>query len=139
MIRWCSNSAAKPLPRQVLPQVWNGWCCCCSNWSKAPAQEPVADVYFVAVGDAARVYAITLAEAVRDHLDGYNVQVNCEGGSFKSQLKKADKSGARLAVIVGEREVAERSAGIKPLRGAAAEQFSVAQSELAARLQGLLP
>ncbi|MCY4428107.1 MAG: histidine--tRNA ligase [Halieaceae bacterium] len=105
---------------------------------QSPLEEPLADVYFTAVGDAARVCAITLAEAVRDQLDGYNILVNCEGGSFKSQLKKADKSGARLAVIIGEREVAARSAGIKPLRGESAEQFSVAQSELAARLQGLL-
>jgi histidyl-tRNA synthetase len=55
---------------------------------------------------------------------------HCGGGSFKSQMKKADRSGARYAVILGENEVAKGTAGVKPLR-ADEPQTEVAQDELA--------
>ncbi len=94
------------------------------------------DVYFVH-GDAqsARV-AAGLAETARDL--GVRCVVHPGSGSFKSQFKKADASGARLAVILGESELAEGSASVKFLRadadGSVAQQFSVPQSELAAAL-----
>lgn len=95
------------------------------------------DVYFVH-GDAqsARV-AASLAESVRDL--GIRCIVHPGSGSFKSQFKRADGSGARLAVILGESELAQSSASVKFLRadadGTTAQQFSVAQNELAAALQ----
>lgn len=73
------------------------------------------DVYFVAVGDVLE-QAFALSEALRDHLPGLRLMTNLGGGSLKNQLKKADRSGARLAVIVGEDEMQKGEVSIKPLR-----------------------
>ena len=75
-----------------------------------------SDVYIVAVGDAAIGRGFELAESLRDALPAVQVELNLGGGSFKSQLKRADKSGAALAIILGEEEVACGEAGLKPLR-----------------------
>ena len=72
------------------------------------------DVYLVSHGEQARRHAFLAAEKIRDR--GFNVVQHCGGGSFKSQMKKADTSGASLAVIVGEEEVAAGMVTIKPLR-----------------------
>ncbi|WP_405224167.1 histidine--tRNA ligase [Lentisalinibacter sediminis] len=90
-------------------------------------------VYVVAVGETAAATAFALAERLRDGLPGRVVEVNAGGGSFKSQLKRADRSGARYAVVLGESEIAAREAGLKPLRTDEAQQ-SVAFDELAAVL-----
>jgi histidyl-tRNA synthetase len=79
----------------------------------ATAAEAV-DVYVVHSGEAAQGEAWRLAEQWRD--SGRNVVLGA-GGSFKSQMKKADASGARYAVIIGEDEVASRRVTLKPLRG----------------------
>jgi histidyl-tRNA synthetase len=63
---------------------------------------------------------------------------NCGGGSFKSQMKRADKSGAQFAVIVGERELADGTVLIKPLRNASLEQQQVAREDMVNALQTLL-
>ncbi len=98
-----------------------------------------ADIYFVAAGDSAQVAAFTLAENLRDQMPGLCIQVHCGGGSLKSQMKKADKSGARLAVILGEQEVADGSASVKNLRGPeSGEQVSVLQAELATHINNIL-
>lgn len=78
------------------------------------------DVYVVHVGDAAGRMAFRAAEALRGY--GFAVVTHCGGGSFKSQMKKADASGAALAVIIGEDEALAGEAGLKPLRGAGAQQ-----------------
>ena len=62
---------------------------------------------------------------------------HCGGGSFKSQMKEADRSGARYAVILGENEVANGTVGLKPLRSDEG-QLDVAQGDLAATLEELL-
>jgi histidyl-tRNA synthetase len=62
------------------------------------------------------------------------VETNCGGGSFKSQLKRADKSGARIAVIVGEDEAGRQVAAVKALRGSAAAQREVSFDRLAVEL-----
>jgi len=98
---------------------------------KAPAAD--ADVYIVAVGDGALERAMQLGEELRDEIDGIRVEVNLGGGSFKSQLKRADKSNARVALVIGEQELAEDRIGLKPLRSAE-EQISIAREELAATL-----
>ncbi|MGA7978939.1 MAG: histidine--tRNA ligase [Chromatiaceae bacterium] len=84
---------------------------------EAPLASPRLDVYLVAVGEAAQAEALTLAEALRDEAPGLRVLGHCGGGSFKSQFKKADKSGARYAVVLGDDELARGVAGVKPMRG----------------------
>ena len=63
--------------------------------------------------------------------------MNLGGGSFKSQLKRADKSNATYALILGEQEIAEKRVGLKPLRSAE-DQSSIATDELVATLAGRL-
>jgi len=102
---------------------------------KAPDLDP--DVYIVAVGDAALTRGFEVAESLREEIDGIRVDLNLGGGSFKSQLKRADKSGAEYAVVLGDDEVAENRAGLKPLRSDH-DQQSVALEELPAELRGRL-
>ncbi len=102
---------------------------------KAPADD--ADVYVVAVGDNTLQPAFAIAEQLRDAVAGIKVEVNLGGGSFKSQMKRADKSNAEYALILGEQEIADQRAGLKPLRNIE-DQVSVAFDELPARLAQLL-
>jgi histidyl-tRNA synthetase len=76
-----------------------------------------AHAYLVLVGEVAQRTGTALGERLRDAVPGLRLQVNCGGGSFKSQFKRADRSGAGLALILGDDEVANRRLGIKPLRG----------------------
>ena len=96
-----------------------------------------ADVYLVAVGDAALRQAFVIAEELRDGIAGIRVDLNLGGGSFKSQLKRADKSNASYALILGDHEIAESKIGLKPLRSTE-DQISVAMHELAATLAARL-
>jgi len=96
-----------------------------------------ADVYVTAMGDQAVAPAMALAETLRNELPGRIVVSHCGGGSFKSQMKKADRSGARFAVILGENEIAQGTAGLKPLRDDQPQQ-EIAQADLAGVLAGLL-
>ncbi|MAB99163.1 MAG: histidine--tRNA ligase [Pseudomonadaceae bacterium] len=101
---------------------------------KVPAEiARQVDVYLCAFGEAAELAALTLSERLRDQVPGLRLQVNAGGGSFKSQFKKADKSGALYAVILGEDELAQQVVGFKPLRGQA-EQQSIAIDALAEHL-----
>jgi histidyl-tRNA synthetase len=95
------------------------------------------DVYFVTLGDGAALAGFRLAEQLRDALPGLRLIVHCGGGSFKSQFKKADKSGALFALILGEDEVTAEQIGIKPLRSDA-QQENIAWHDLPARLKQLL-
>jgi histidyl-tRNA synthetase len=78
------------------------------------------DVYVVHQGDAAREQAFIIAERLRD--TGLDVILHCSAdgqtASFKSQMKRADASGAAFAVVLGEDEIANGTVGVKPLRGA---------------------
>jgi histidyl-tRNA synthetase len=74
-----------------------------------------------------------LAERLRDQLPRLRLQVNAGAGSFKSQLKKADKSGALFALVLGEDELAQQVVGCKPLRDQG-EQQSIAWGALAEHL-----
>jgi histidyl-tRNA synthetase len=96
-------------------------------------QHNAPDVYIVAAGDAALARGIELAEELRDKMPARRFELNLGGGSFKSQLKRADKSGARFAVILGEQEVLRGEAGLKPLREHV-EQSSLRMDDLAATL-----
>jgi histidyl-tRNA synthetase len=98
----------------------------------APAEPRVPDVYLVRQGERAERYAEALAEQLRDV--GLSVTLHCGGGSFKSQMKKADASGARYAVIIGDDEAQAQELTVKPLRGAA-EQVRVKLDEAVERLR----
>ncbi len=89
----------------------------------------VADVY-VLVGEAALLpHAMQLAERLRDEAQGVRVQLHCGGGSLKSQFKRADRSGARFALVVAEAEHARGEIGVKPLRDDS-PQLALPQAEL---------
>ncbi|MDY6815371.1 MAG: histidine--tRNA ligase [Pseudomonadota bacterium] len=96
-----------------------------------------ADVYVTAMGEGSVAQALALAEQLRNQLPDYVVVTHCGGGSFKSQMKKADKSGARYAVILGENEIAGGTAGLKPLRSDESQR-EIPQSELARALADVL-
>ncbi|MCZ6830807.1 MAG: histidine--tRNA ligase [Gammaproteobacteria bacterium] len=106
----------------------------------APVTANPADVYFVAAGEGAQKLAFQIAEQLRDQLPERQLLVHCGGGSFKSQMKKADKSGASLAVILGDQEVSDGTAGLKKMRHADAQgrQQTLLQSELAGQICELL-
>ncbi|MYN10861.1 histidine--tRNA ligase [Pseudoduganella aquatica] len=84
-----------------------------------PADPNQCDVYMVHQGEEAQMQAFVLAERLRDA--GLDVVLHCAAlsgaGSFKSQMKKADGSGASFAVIIGESEVASATANVKAMRG----------------------
>ena len=96
-----------------------------------------ADLYLCAFGEAAELAGLALAERLRDAIPGLRLLVNSGGGSFKSQFKKADKSGARFALILGEDELAARVVGCKPLRDDAQQQ-NIAWDALPAHLAACL-
>ena len=96
-----------------------------------------ADLYLCAFGEAAELAGLGLAERLRDAIPGLRLLVNSGGGSFKSQFKKADKSGARYALILGEDELAARVVGCKPLRDDTQQQ-NIAWDALAAHLAACL-
>jgi histidyl-tRNA synthetase len=98
---------------------------------------PGVDLYMIAMGEAAQQRAMQLAESLRDQLPELRLIVHCGGGSFKSQFKKADKSNARYALVLGEDELARGEAGLKPLREAG-EQLQVRLEELPERLTTML-
>jgi histidyl-tRNA synthetase len=87
--------------------------------SVAPPAAP--DVYLVAVGDGPARSALAVAEQLRDGLPGRTVQANLGGGNFKAQFRRADRSGARYAVVLGEDELARGVATVKALRREAAQ------------------
>jgi len=95
------------------------------------------DVYIAALGDGTQARAFALAEELRDRIVGIRVEMNLGGGSFKSQMKRADKSAATYALILGEQELGEGRIGLKPLRSGD-EQESIALDDLAAVLQNKL-
>jgi len=87
----------------------------------AAGTSPLAQVYVVAVGDEAQRTALAVVEQLRDQLPALDIVQHAGGGSFKSQMKKADKSGARVALIWGEDEVAAQTVSVKPLRDTGGE------------------
>ncbi len=94
------------------------------------AERSVPDAYVVHQGSEAGRLAFRVAEGLRAH--GFAVIQHCGGGSFKSQMKKADASGAPVAVVIGEDEAAAGEVSFKPMRGG--EQRRVGVDELASML-----
>ncbi len=93
--------------------------------------------YCVLVGEQAERIGRTLAEALRDELSDLRMTVNCGGGGFKAQLKRADRSGAPLALILGDDEVREDVINVKHLR-TEADQQKIPRSQLAGFLRSTL-
>lgn len=91
------------------------------------------DVYLVFSGEGVTVNAFQLAEQIRSELPQLRVMTHCSGGKFQKQFKRADKVEAKIALVIGESEVAEKQIVIKDLRSGA-EQITIAQSELITEL-----
>jgi len=98
-----------------------------------PPPDKGPDAYLIAVGDGPQAKAPVVAETLRDTVPELRLICHCGGGSFKSQFKKADRSGARYALVLGEDELARGVVGVKPLRSGG-EQSEVALDELGAFL-----
>ncbi len=95
--------------------------------------EPTTDVYMIRVGETAEQLGMIWAEQLRNDIEGLKLQVNCGGGSFKSQFKKADKSGAAYAIIIGDDEAQRGEVALKSLR-IEQEQITVNYDALLATL-----
>jgi histidyl-tRNA synthetase len=104
--------------------------------ARVPAA-PSADVYLVVNGSAASIAAFVLAEQLRDALPHRRFEFNLGGGNFKAQFRRADKSGAALALICGDDEMSRGVIAMKPLRQESG-QTECARGELAARVEELL-
>lgn len=98
--------------------------------------EAQADCYLVLAGDEAQRKGLQLAESVHNALPGLKLMTNCGGGSFKTQMKKADRCGASLALIIGDDEIASNTINIKYLREDKPQQ-AVAASDLAGFLSSI--
>jgi histidyl-tRNA synthetase len=85
--------------------------------------------YLVPLGNEAEEQAMALGETLRSAVAGLRLTVHCGGGSMKSAMKKADRSGAELALILGDEELDAGTVAVKPLRSGA-EQASLGQNEL---------
>lgn len=95
-------------------------------------------IYFCTLGDTAHRAAIPLAEHLRSEIPGLRLMLNAGGGKLQAQMKRADRSGAELALILGDAEAAQQQVQVKSLRGGAAEQTACDWSELPGRLRGLM-
>ena len=93
------------------------------------------DVYLLAVGPEARREAHRLAESLRDDLEALALTVDAAAGSFKSKMRRADRSGARYAVILGEQEARDACVNVKALREEGA-QVTMSQRTLPEFLRG---
>lgn len=99
-----------------------------------PLDGPV-QVYVIRAGSAAQTIGLHLAEQLRSAMPSLKLQLDCAGGSVKSQFKKADKSGAQYALILGEDEVLRGEVGVKSLRDATQAQQNIALQDVIAHLK----
>jgi histidyl-tRNA synthetase len=107
------------------------------NQAGGAAAAVAPDIYIVASGERAEREAMRLAEQLRDALPGRGVLLNLGGGNFKTQFRRADRSGARLALILGDAELDRGVAAVKPLRRDDG-QIDCPLHELPARIAALL-
>jgi histidyl-tRNA synthetase len=99
----------------------------------APDLPAQADIYLLAMGETAELAAIGVAERLRSELPAKRVILHCGGGNLKKQFKKADKSGAAIALILGDEELARQEITVKWLREDKPQQ-TLKLSELAQQL-----
>lgn len=108
-----------------------------SSLEKVTNVRPQVDAYVVILGDDAQIAANQLAEQWRDEVPDIRLQCHCGGGNMKKQLKRADKSGAQVALILGDNEIAEQKVMVKYLRGQQ-EQQSLAFEDVSSLLMSLI-
>jgi len=89
----------------------------------------LVDLYIVHEGEGSLIYAFDVAEGIRNELSNVNVQVHLGGGKLKKQFKKADASGANIALVLGGQEIADNTVSIKFLREQK-EQVNLSKSDL---------
>ncbi|MDG4549306.1 MAG: histidine--tRNA ligase [Candidatus Contendobacter sp.] len=108
----------------------------------AAAGQPGADAnphaYLIAVGAAAQRWGLALAERLRDQAPALRLRMHCGGGGFKAQFRRADHSGARFALILGEDEVRAGTVAVKPLRDPDGQQLTLSPDQAAAFLRAAL-
>ena len=108
-----------------------------SNIDTIANVRPQVDAYIVILGDDAQITANQLAEQWRDQVPNIRLQCHCGGGNMKKQLKRADKSGAQIALILGDDEIAKQSVMVKYLRGQQ-EQQNMAFEKIPSLLNDLI-
>jgi histidyl-tRNA synthetase len=99
--------------------------------------ESGCNVYLLMRGENSVALAQQLAEALRDHMPGLELVVHAGAGSFKSQMRKADKSGASIALILGESEIEAGTVAVKFLREDRPQE-EILQSEITTQMASLL-
>lgn len=102
-----------------------------------PAVSNNADLYLMPLGEAAELAAVSVAEQLRNALPGKRIVMHCGGGNLKKQLKRADKSGAALGLLLGDEELAAGQVTLKWLRAEKPQQ-TVAITELATVLNAVV-
>ena len=90
------------------------------------APKPNVDVYVVGAGDEVELHMLEVSDFLRTELPQARIMTHCGGGNFKKQFKKADKVQAKVAVIIGEAEIANKSVTIKDMNNQDAQQQEVA-------------
>ncbi|GLX84485.1 histidine--tRNA ligase [Thalassotalea loyana] len=108
-----------------------------TSLDKVKNVRPQADVYIAMMGEEAELVGNALAEQWRDEVKEIRIQCHCGGGKFNKQMKRADKSGASVAIILGDNEIAEKTATVKYLREQK-DQESVAFDQIPALLEKLM-
>ena len=102
-----------------------------------PGVDPHPHAYLILVGEAAQHQGLALAERLREQLPTLRLRMHCGGGGFKAQFRRADHSGARFALILGEDEAKTSAIALKPLRDSQGEQITLAQDQIAAHLRAV--
>jgi len=100
-------------------------------------EEPIIDVYMILMGGQAELIGLALAIDIRGKLPTHSVVINCGGGSIKSQMKRADRSNARLAIILAEDEINNSTVSVKFLREQR-DQETISQDNLVPFLNATL-
>ncbi len=96
---------------------------------------PPPHFFMIMAGDEAQLAGMKLAEQLRSQFPQLKLICNCGGGSFKAQIKRADKSAAQYALIMGDNEINNNSITIKPMRDRDAQQQTLPQAELVTYIQ----
>ena len=97
---------------------------------KEATAAPPPHAYLVMMGPGGTEAGLALAERLRGVLPALRLESNLGGGNFKSQFRRADRSGAALALILGDEELERKTVSLKPLREEGGAQHSVALTEL---------
>jgi histidyl-tRNA synthetase len=107
-----------------------------TSLNKVQNIRPTVDAYFIMLGEAVEITANGLAEQWRDQVADIRIQCHCGGGNMKKQMKRADKSGAQIALILGDDELANKQITVKYLRGQN-EQQTIPFEQVASLLASL--